>query len=52
MHLLPFDPKISLLGNSPKDTLAKIQNHICTRIYIARLFAIAGLKKTYQQRTS
>lgn len=46
MHLLPFEPKI-LLGNFPKDTLAKIQNHTCMRIYTAVLFAVVGEKNKH-----
>lgn len=50
MHLLPFDQKMPLLGNYPKDILAKIRSHICTRIHIAQLLAIVGKNtNAYQQ---
>lgn len=52
MHLLPFDQNMPLLGNYPKDTLAKIRSHICTRIYTAQLLAIVGKNtNAYQQGT-
>lgn len=52
MHLLPFDQKMPLLRNYPKNTLAKKRSHICTRIYIAQLLAIVGKNtNAYQQGT-
>lgn len=39
-----LDPAVTLLKISPKDTLAKVQKDVCTRIFFAALVVIAKVR--------